>query len=119
MLFRSGQHFRPEFINRVDEVVVFHPLQRDQIRGIAEIQLNALRSRLADQGMKLNLTDEAMDKICSAGFDPVYGARPVKRVIQRELENSLAQALLRGDFGHGDAIQADVKEGEIVFNIGH
>ncbi len=114
-----GQHFRPEFINRVDEVVVFHPLQRDQIRGIAEIQLNALRSRLADQGMKLNLTDEAMDKICSAGFDPVYGARPLKRVIQRELENSLAQALLRGDFGHGDAIQADVKEGEIVFNIGH
>jgi len=114
-----GQHFRPEFINRVDEVVVFHPLQQSQIRGIADIQLNALRARLADQGMKLHLTDEAMDKLCAAGFDPVYGARPLKRVIQRDLENNLAQSLLRGDFGHGDAIEADLKDGEIVFNIGH
>ena len=114
-----GQHFRPEFINRVDEVVVFHPLQQSQIRGIAEIQLNALRGRLADQGMRLHLTDEAMDKICAAGFDPVYGARPLKRVIQRDLENNLAQALLRGDFGHGDAIEADLKDGEIVFKVGH
>ncbi|GGX55082.1 ATP-dependent chaperone ClpB [Saccharospirillum salsuginis] len=114
-----GQHFRPEFINRVDEVVVFHPLLQSQIRGIADIQLNALRARLADQGMKLHLTEEAMEKLCNIGFDPVYGARPLKRVIQRELENNLAQALLRGDFGHGDAIEADVRDGEIVFKIGH
>lgn len=114
-----GQHFRPEFINRVDEVVVFHPLLQSQIRGIADIQLNALRERLADQGMKLHLTDEAMDKLCDIGFDPVYGARPLKRVIQRELENNLAQALLRGDFGHGDAIAAEVRDGEIVFSVGH
>ncbi|MEX2322046.1 MAG: ATP-dependent chaperone ClpB, partial [Saccharospirillum sp.] len=81
-----GQHFRPEFINRVDEVVVFHPLQRNQMRGIADIQLASLRKRLVEQGMKLHLTEEAMDKICAAGYDPVYGARPLKRVIQRELE---------------------------------
>lgn len=114
-----GQHFRPEFINRVDEVVVFHPLQRNQMRGIADIQLAALRERLTEQGMKLHLTEEAMDKICAAGYDPVYGARPLKRVIQRELENSLAQSLLRGDFGSGDAIAAEVRDGEIVFSVGH
>ncbi|WP_028670537.1 ATP-dependent chaperone ClpB [Saccharospirillum impatiens] len=114
-----GQHFRPEFINRVDEVVVFHPLQRNQMRGIADIQLAALRARLTEQGMKLHLTEEAMDKICAAGYDPVYGARPLKRVIQRELENSLAQSLLRGDFGSGDAIAAEVRDGEIVFSVGH
>ncbi|MCH8532237.1 MAG: ATP-dependent chaperone ClpB [Saccharospirillum sp.] len=114
-----GQHFRPEFINRVDDVVVFHPLARDQIRGIAEIQLVQLRKRLTELGLRLHLSDEAMDKICAAGFDPVYGARPLKRTIQRELENGLAQALLRGDFGHGDAIVAEVREGEIVFSMGH
>lgn len=114
-----GQHFRPEFINRVDEVVVFHPLAQDQIRGIAAIQLDSLRKRLADQGLKLHLTDAALDKLCAAGYDPVYGARPLKRTIQRELENGLAQSLLRGDFGYGDAIEADVREGEIVFSIGH
>ena len=89
-----GQHFRPEFINRVDEVVVFHPLAEDQIRGIAGIQLDALRQRLGEQGLKLQLTDAAMDKLCAAGYDPVYGARPLKRTIQRELENGLAQSLL-------------------------
>ncbi|MEX1213831.1 ATP-dependent chaperone ClpB [Saccharospirillum sp.] len=114
-----GQHFRPEFINRVDEVVVFHPLQRNQMRGIADIQLASLRKRLVEQGMKLHLTEKAMDKICAAGYDPVYGARPLKRVIQRELENSLAQSLLRGDFGSGDAIEADVRDGEMVFSVGH
>ena len=114
-----GQHFRPEFINRVDDVVVFHPLARDQIRGIAEIQLTQLRKRLTELGLRLHLSDEAMDKICAAGFDPVYGARPLKRTIQRELENGLAQALLRGDFGHGDAIVAEVRDGEIVFSMGH
>ncbi|MHA7881200.1 MAG: ATP-dependent chaperone ClpB [Saccharospirillum sp.] len=114
-----GQHFRPEFINRVDDVVVFHPLAREQIRGIADIQLAQLRKRLADQGLRLHLSDSAMDKLCDAGFDPVYGARPLKRTIQRELENGLAQALLRGDFGHGDAIAADVEGGRIVFRLGH
>ncbi|WP_108123882.1 ATP-dependent chaperone ClpB [Saccharospirillum mangrovi] len=114
-----GQHFRPEFINRVDEVVVFHPLAEDQIRGIAGIQLDSLRKRLAEQGLKLHLTDAAMDKLCAAGYDPVYGARPLKRTIQRELENGLAQSLLRGDFGYGDAIEADVRDDQIVFSIGH
>jgi len=114
-----GQHFRPEFINRVDEVVVFHPLAEDQIRGIAAIQLDGLRKRLADQGLKLHLTDAAMDKLCAAGYDPVYGARPLKRTIQRELENGLAQSLLRGDFGYGDAIEADLRDDQIVFTVGH
>ena len=87
-------HFRPEFINRIDEVVVFHPLGKGQIRGIAEIQLGLLRKRLQDRELSLVLSDEVMDKICEAGFDPVYGARPLKRAIQQLLENPLAQSVL-------------------------
>jgi ATP-dependent Clp protease ATP-binding subunit ClpB len=110
-----SQHFRPEFINRVDDVVVFHPLQRDQIHAIANIQLAQLHQRLADRGMGLNVSDEALDLITEAGFDPVYGARPLKRVIQNQLENILAQDLLSGHFEAGDQINVDAKEGELSF----
>ena len=114
-----GTHFRPEFINRVDEVVVFHPLAKTQIRGIAEIQLAGLRSRLAERDMRLALTDGALDLLVEAGFDPVYGARPLKRAIQQKIENPLAAAILRGDFAAGDLIQGDVSGEGLVFGKGH
>jgi len=110
-----GQHFRPEFINRVDDVVVFHPLQKSQIRAIADIQLEHLRARLAEKEMGLELSDAALDLISEAGFDPVYGARPLKRVIQHELENPLAQALLSGRFVAGQVIKVDVEEDALKF----
>jgi len=105
-----GTHFRPEFINRVDESVVFHPLAREQIRGIADIQLEGLRSRLAERSLKLEISDAFMDKLVSAGFDPVYGARPLKRAIQQELENPLAQRILSGEFEPGQTIRVDLEE---------
>lgn len=111
-----GQHFRPEFINRVDDVVVFHPLQRDQIHAIADIQLGHLRQRLADRDMALQVSDNALDLIAEAGFDPVYGARPLKRVIQQQLENHLAHDLLSGRFKGGDTIKVDVSDGELSFS---
>jgi len=98
-------HFRPEFINRIDDVVVFHPLGREQTRAIAEIQLEGLRARLAELDIGLLIGEEAMDKLAEAGFDPVYGARPLKRAIQHSLENPLAQAILAGGYGRGDTIQ--------------
>ncbi|WP_439100682.1 ATP-dependent chaperone ClpB [Congregibacter sp.] len=102
-----SQHFRPEFINRVDETVVFHPLLQEQIRGIATIQLAGLRARLAEREMELDITDAFMDQLVEGGFDPVYGARPLKRAIQQQLENPLAQKLLAGDFSPGQRITAD------------
>jgi ATP-dependent Clp protease ATP-binding subunit ClpB len=105
--------FRPELINRIDEVVVFHPLASDQIRGIATIQLANLRKRLADRDLSLELSDAVMDKLVEAGFDPVYGARPLKRAIQREIENPLAQDILSGRFLPGDIIRAD-REGDRI-----
>jgi len=108
-------HFRPEFINRIDESVVFHPLQEEQIRGIAKIQLKDLQARLADREMGLELSDAFMERLVSAGFDPVYGARPLKRAIQQELENPLAQRLLAGEFQAGDTIFADLEDGVAVF----
>ncbi len=110
-----GRHFRPEFINRVDEAVVFHPLGREQIRAIARIQVQYLRRRLRDREMDIELTDAALDKLAEAGFDPVYGARPLKRAIQHELENPLAQEILTGHFGPGDVIVVDVDQGRFVF----
>lgn len=110
-----GTHFRPEFINRVDEVVVFHPLAENQIQGIAKIQIEALGKRLKDQEMRLELDDAAMELLAEVGYDPVYGARPLKRAIQRMIENPLAQKLLRGDFVAGDTIQATVQNHELVF----
>ena len=110
-----GQHFRPEFINRVDEVVVFHPLGADQIHGIARIQLDLVNKRLADQNMQLELSSAAMDKIAEVGYDPVYGARPLKRAIQRLIENPLAQRILNGDFVSGDTILAEVSDTGLAF----
>ena len=101
-------HFRPEFINRIDEVVVFEPLAREQIAGIAEIQMGRLRKRLAERELSLELSMEAMDKLIAVGFDPVYGARPLKRAIQRWIENPLAQQILAGQFVPGASITAPV-----------
>jgi len=100
-----SQHFRPEFVNRVDDIVVFHPLAREHMRGIAEIQLNLLGSRLSEQGITLSFDDAALDSLIEEGYDPVYGARPLKRVIQHRLENPLAQALLAGNFVSGDRVR--------------
>ena len=108
-------HFRPEFINRIDEVVVFEPLAREQIAGIAEIQLGRLRKRLAERELSLELSQEALDKLIAVGFDPVYGARPLKRAIQRWIENPLAQLILAGKFAPGASISAKVEGDEIVF----
>jgi ATP-dependent Clp protease ATP-binding subunit ClpB len=108
-----GGHFRPEFINRIDETVVFHPLAQTQIRGIAEIQLSLLRKRLKDRELSLEVGDPVMDKLSAVGFDPVYGARPLKRAIQQYLENPLAQDILQGKFTPGDTIKA-VLDGERV-----
>jgi len=113
-----GQHFRPEFINRVDESVVFHPLGREQIRAITAIQIEYLRKRLQDKDMDLHLSEAALDKLGEAGFDPVYGARPLKRVIQQSLENSLAQKLLQGEYLPGDVIEVEVEGDGLVFKRG-
>jgi ATP-dependent Clp protease ATP-binding subunit ClpB len=111
-----GQHFRPEFINRVDDVVVFHPLQKDQIRAITDIQLLHLRKRLAERDLALELSEAALDHIAEAGFDPVYGARPLKRVIQHEVENQLAQDILAGKYLAGQVIKVNVQDEELVFS---
>jgi ATP-dependent Clp protease ATP-binding subunit ClpB len=109
------EHFRPEFLNRIDEIVRFEPLTREQIGEIVELQLGRLRTRLAARGLTLELTDDAKHAIADAGWDPAYGARPLKRAIQRLLENPLALRLLEGDFREGDMIRADARDGEIVF----
>ncbi|MBO6849834.1 MAG: ATP-dependent chaperone ClpB [Marinobacter sp.] len=111
-----GTHFRPEFINRVDEVVVFHPLAETQIQGIAKIQIESLSKRLKEQEMKLELDEAAMELLAEVGYDPVYGARPLKRAIQRMIENPLAQRLLQGDFVSGDTIRGTVSDHKLVFD---
>lgn len=110
-----GAHFRPEFVNRVDELVVFHPLTESQIEGIAAIQLSRLNKRLAENSLSLQISDEAMKKLAEVGFDPVYGARPLKRAIQRSIENPLAESILSGQYSSGDVIKAILTEGEITF----
>ena len=110
-----NSHFRPEFINRIDEIVVFHPLGQAQMSGIANIQLARLRSRLAEREMNLTLSDEAMKTLVEVGYDPIFGARPLKRAIQQEIENPLSVKLLSGEFVAGDTIKVDVKDGELVF----
>ncbi len=110
-----GDHFRPEFINRIDEVVVFHPLDKNEIRQIADIQLNSLRKRLASRDLYIEFSDAAMDHLAEAGFDPVYGARPLKRAIQNGLENPLAEEILSGRFMPGDTIQVDLQNGQLSF----
>ena len=111
-----AHHFRPEFINRIDEVVVFDPLGHEQIAGIAEIQLGRLRKRLAERELSLELSQEAMDKLIAVGYDPVYGARPLKRAIQRWIENPLAQQILAGQFAPGSSVKARVEGEQIVFD---
>jgi ATP-dependent Clp protease ATP-binding subunit ClpB len=110
-----GTHFRPEFINRIDDVVVFHPLGREQIRTIAGLQIEILRQRLQERDIGLLLTDAALDLLGEAGFDPVYGARPLKRSIQSQLENPLAQEILAGRFAPGDVIRVDAKDDTLLF----
>jgi ATP-dependent Clp protease ATP-binding subunit ClpB len=111
-----GSHFRPEFINRIDDIVVFHPLDQAQIRAIADIQLNHLRARLADNDLQLEIAGSVLDKIGEAGFDPVYGARPLKRAVQQLVENPLAQRLLKGEFAAGDTVHVGLTDGEIDFH---
>ncbi len=113
-----GQHFRPEFLNRVDDIVVFHPLEAEHIRRIVDIQLEHLHQRLGERDIGFALDAEACDRLAEAGFDPVYGARPLKRVIQQQLENPLAQRILNGDFGPGDTIRVAVEAGELAFTQG-
>ena len=110
-----GQHFRPEFVNRVDEIVVFHSLGREQLHRIAEIQIQYLRDRLRARDMDLELSAAALDKLAAAGFDPVYGARPLKRAIQQSIENSLAQEILAGKFAPKDVIVVDASQDAFVF----
>ena len=110
-----GQHFRPEFINRVDDVVVFHPLGREHIRRIVDIQLGYLHDRLAERDMRIHLSDAARDRLADAGFDPVYGARPLKRAIQQQVENPLAQEILQGKFKPGDVIEVGVDQDRLDF----
>ncbi|MEQ1312460.1 ATP-dependent chaperone ClpB [Acinetobacter sp. XH1639] len=110
------QHFRPEFINRIDELVIFHSLKKAQIRGIADIQLDRLRSRLSERDMALTVDDSAFDLLIDAGFDPIYGARPLKRAIQQQVENNLAQKILSGEFQPGDNILIKGDSGQLVFD---
>lgn len=111
-----GKHFRPEFINRIDEIVVFHPLDQEQIKKIAEIQINRLRKRLAEREYGITVTPEALDYLSATGYDPVYGARPLKRAIQQHVENPLSQDILAGKFGPGDTISVGLKKDKIVFS---
>ena len=112
-----NQHFRPEFVNRIDEIVVFHPLGQEQMAGIADIQLSRLRKRLQERDMNIVLSDEAMSQLVAVGYDPVYGARPLKRAIQQEIENPLSVKLLSGEFVAGDTIKVDVDaEGKLTFD---
>jgi len=108
-------HFRPEFINRLDEIVVFRALDKAQIRQIARIQTQYLAKRLAERQLTLTLSDKALDLLGNVGFDPVYGARPLKRVIQQQLENPLAKEILAGGFQPGDTIAVDAANGRLAF----
>jgi len=110
-----GQHFRPEFINRVDETVVFHPLKAKQILQITHIQVDLVAKRLLDKDITLDVKDNALEYLARAGYDPVYGARPLKRSIQQNLENPLAQALLKGEYKPGDKVVVSEKDGKLIF----
>jgi ATP-dependent Clp protease ATP-binding subunit ClpB len=109
------ERFRPEFLNRIDEIVEFEPLSREQLGEIVELQLTRLRGRLADRGLELELTDEAKELVAEAGWDPTYGARPLKRALQRLVENPLALRLLEGEFAQGDTVRVDAHDGALTF----
>jgi len=108
-------HFRPEFLNRIDETVVFHALDQANIREIAKIQLKLLEARLEKMEMKLEVSDEALAEIAKVGFDPVFGARPLKRAIQQRIENPVAKLILQGRFGPKDVVPVDVRDGQFGF----
>jgi ATP-dependent Clp protease ATP-binding subunit ClpB len=108
-------HFRPEFVNRIDEIVVFHALDEKNIAGIARIQLQYLEKRLARLEMTMEVSDAALALIAEAGFDPVFGARPLKRAIQERIENPLAKQILEGKFGAKDSVKVEAKKGQMVF----
>jgi ATP-dependent Clp protease ATP-binding subunit ClpB len=110
--------FRPEFVNRIDEIVVFEPLGRDEIRQIVDIQLGGLQRRLAERKLTVTLTDGARDYLANKGYDPAFGARPLKRLIQREIQDPLAMKLLSGDIHDGDTIEIDAGDGGLVFHGG-
>jgi ATP-dependent Clp protease ATP-binding subunit ClpB len=107
--------FRPEFLNRIDEVVEFKQLTKEELAEIVELQLARLRARLADRGIELELTDEAKQLLADAGWDPTFGARPLKRALQRLVENPLALRLLEGELAEGDTVRVDARDGELVF----
>jgi ATP-dependent Clp protease ATP-binding subunit ClpB len=109
-------HFRPEFLNRIDDVVVFHALDRSNIQSIAKIQLERLHERLAKLEMQLEVSDAALEQIGQVGYDPLFGARPLKRAIQQRIENPVAKLILAGRFGPKDVIPVDVRDGEFVFD---
>jgi ATP-dependent Clp protease ATP-binding subunit ClpB len=112
-------HFRPEFINRIDEVVVFHPLDEKHIKSIARIQLQYLEERLEKLEIALKISDPAIAALAQAGFDPVYGARPLKRAIQTQIENPLAKKILNGEFAVKDTIKVDYNDGSMIFSKYH
>jgi len=109
------EQFRPEFLNRIDEIVIFQNLKLDDIKRIVEIQLRSIGARLAERGIQLELSDAAKEYLANRGYDPVYGARPLKRTIQKEIIDPLAVRILNGDFVPGDTVLADVQSGEIIF----
>jgi ATP-dependent Clp protease ATP-binding subunit ClpB len=109
--------FRPEFLNRIDEIVEFKALTKEQLAEIVDLQLERLRSRLAERGIELELTDEAKQVIADAGWDPTSGARPLKRALQRMVENPLALRLLEGEFADGDTVLVDARDGELLFEL--
>jgi ATP-dependent Clp protease ATP-binding subunit ClpB len=115
---RLKQHFRPEFLNRVDDVLVFHRLDASHIRQIVRIQLRHLERLLAAQGMRITATDAALDLLAEAGFDPEFGARPLKRTLQRLVQDPLAEKILSGEVGDGDTVAVDASDGEIVLRVG-
>jgi ATP-dependent Clp protease ATP-binding subunit ClpB len=107
--------FRPEFLNRIDEIIIFHALQKHELRHIVQLQTKRLEQRLADRKMPLKLSDAALDFLAEVGYDPVFGARPLKRAIQRELETQIAKGILRGEFNDGDTIFVDVENERLAF----
>ena len=109
------QHFRPEFLNRVDDTVVFHPLLQEHMNGIIKIQLERLKKRLEERNISLQLEDKTIDYLAEVGYDPVYGARPLKRAIQKELETALARAILSGEIHDGQEVTVNVSKAKIFF----
>ena len=118
MLEIVSAYFRPEFLNRIDDLVVFHSLKRAQLTAITEIQVNRLKQRLAEQGIDISLSDKAKETLADIGYDPVYGARPLKRAVQTHLETPLAKQLLAGKFHSADKIYVDTEAGALTFSAG-